>query len=108
MSRFEKLSVLRARALALRQRAVWLAGQFTTPSTRSHVDAVILRLDDELAWLENATAAEELPRLSRFLPKTTERLEALAELLRTQGRHALPRADMANGLDERRRRERHA
>jgi hypothetical protein len=103
MSRVEKLGVLRARAVALRQRAVLLVGQFTIPSTRSHVEEVILRLEEELDWLEDATETEPMPRLAHFLPETTERLEALTELLRTQGPHALAPADTVGVLDERRR-----
>jgi hypothetical protein len=103
MLRLEKLGVLRARAMALRQRAILLAGHFKTPSTRRQVELVILRLEEELDWLAGATEAEPLPRLPHFLPRTTARLEALTELLRIQGPHALPPADLANGLDERRR-----
>jgi hypothetical protein len=103
MSRLEKLGVLRARAMALRQRAILLAGQFTAPSTRNHVEAVILRLQEELEWLDDATEAVPLPRLADFLPGTTARLEALTQLRRIHGPHALPPADMVGGLDERRR-----
>jgi hypothetical protein len=94
--------------MALRQRAVLLVGQFTTPSTRSHVEAVIIRLEEELDWLADASEAEPLPRVSQFLPRTTARLEALTQLLRTRGRHALPPADSPTVLDERRRRARRA
>ncbi len=86
--------------MALCQRAVWLAEQFTLPATRAQVTAVIRRLEAEIARLDGVAHVDALPGIRHFLPETTARLDSLTALLRTSGRHARPLAGPVRRLDE--------
>ena len=90
MPREEKRLLLRARATALRERALALVDAFTEPVMTDRVGAVLSELDDELVRLDRGTEQTPLPRLSQYLPTIAARIEALEMMLRTYGRHANP------------------
>lgn len=88
----EKLALLRVRALALRERAVVLAGAFTEPALRECVARLLLGIDEEIDWLDRRGKAASLPRLQAFLPGTTATVAVLESALRRMGRHAAMKA----------------
>ena len=87
MSAREKLGILRARALALRERARVLLDAFTDPDVGDCARSLMLGIDEELAWLDARGETYSLPHLKAFLPGTTAAVELLEDVLRRVGRH---------------------
>jgi hypothetical protein len=87
MSAREKLGILRARAVALRERARALQDAFTDPAVRDCAGGLILGIDEELAWLDARGETHALPHLKAFLPGTTAAVALLEDVLQRVGRH---------------------
>jgi hypothetical protein len=87
MSAREKLGILRARALALHERASVLLDAFTDPDVRDCAGRLMLGIDEELAWLDARGQTYSLPHLTAFLPGTTAAVALLEEVLQRVGRH---------------------
>lgn len=66
----EKHMLLRARALALRDRVVVLAYFFTHPDVQPCIAGLLRGVDDELAWLDRFGAVAPLPHVETFLAGT--------------------------------------
>jgi hypothetical protein len=92
MASEDKVRMLRARATALRTRALALANAFTAPALRERAGSLVLRIDDELEWLAEVGRDDEIPPLSDFLPETTARIAELVDLLGREG----PQATLAS------------
>lgn len=98
----EKRRVFRARAEALRRRAMDLIDEFRSPTVRDHLELVILRIEEELAWLEEEPAALATMRVSQFLPEAALCVMRLADLRRVAGPDARLPPDFNGRLDDRR------
>jgi hypothetical protein len=91
MSR-EKVAILRARAKALRERAITVQQTFTHPSMKARATAVLVAIERELERLEAIDAGGGLPALKGFLPAPTAHLKELEAILRSAGPHVATHA----------------
>jgi hypothetical protein len=98
----EKRRVFRARAQGLRRRAMDLVDHFKSPAVRAQLELVVLRIDEELEWLEHEPKELASLKSPHFLPESTLCVMRLADLLRRAGRDAPLPPDLKGRLDEHR------
>lgn len=102
----EKFSILRARAVRLRERARALENAFTDAAMKACIASIILGIDDTLAWLDARGDDDHLPKVDALLPGTTSAVSLLEDVLRHHGRNRELRAmvtampGLARALDD--------
>lgn len=84
----EKRRVFEARAAALRRRAMNLIDEFKSPAVRDYLELVVLRIEEDVARLEDHPEALAALKNREFLAELTLCVMRLTDLRRSAGPYA--------------------